>query len=118
MLSGATTMPLSQTMMIIVLGWSWGLAMLHLQNNKQINTPNGAQSGKQSNKAEPNKIMHILFLLLLIYTTILIVKGVFPRVFYLPYANSISIFESGSPTLSPRFWAQGALELFYLVKYH
>ena len=109
MLSGVTTMPLSQTTMVLVFGWAWGLYQLNTNNKDHI------QLLRTQNKINP--IKHLFFILLLIYTTLLITKGIFPRLYYLTWANTISNFTTGG-MLAPRFWAQGVLQLFPLVHYY
>ena len=109
MFSGVTTMPLSQTTMILVFGWAWGFYQLNANNKDHI------QLMRIQNKINP--IKHMLFVLLLIYVTLLMVKGIFPRVYYLTWANSITNFTTGG-LLAPRFWGQGVLQLFPLVNYY
>ncbi len=109
MFSGVTTMPLSQTTMILVFGWALGFYQLNANNKDHI------QLMRIQNKINP--IKHMLFVLLLIYVTLLMTKGIFPRVYYLTWANSITNFTTGG-LLAPRFWGQGVLQLFSLVNYY
>ncbi len=109
MFSGVTTMPLSQTTMILVFGWAWGLYQLNANNKDHI------QLMRIQNKINP--IKHMLFILLVIYVTILMAKGIFPRVYYLTWANTITNFKPGG-MLATRFWGQGVLQLFPLTNYY
>jgi hypothetical protein len=109
MFSGVTTMPLSQTAMVLVFGWAWGSYQLNSKNKDHIQL--------MRTQAKINPISHMLFILLLIYVTILIAKGVFPRAYYLTWANSISEYRTGG-ILAPRFWGQGVLQIFPLVHYY
>jgi hypothetical protein len=107
--SGVTSMPLSQTTMVLVFGWAWGFYQLNSNNKDHI------QLVRIQNKINP--IKHILFVLLLIYVALLMVKGIFPRIYYLTWANAITNFTTGG-LLAPRFWGQGVLQLFPLVNYY
>ena len=60
---------------------------------------------------------NLLFVILLIYLALLIHRGVFPRVYYIKWANAISQYRTGG-MLAPRFWGQGVLELYPLVNYY
>jgi hypothetical protein len=109
MFSGVTSMPLSQTAMVLVFGWAWGLYQLNSNNKDQI------QLARTQDKINP--ITHLLFILLLIYVTFLMAKGIFPRIYYLTWGNAIGNFTTGG-LLAPRFWGQGVLQLFPLVHYY
>ena len=95
--------------MVLVFGWAWGFYQLNSNNKDHI------QLMRHQNKINP--IKHMLFVLLLIYVALLMVKGIFPRVYYIKWANAITNFTTGG-LLAPRFWGQGVLQLFPLVHYY
>ena len=109
MLSGVTTMPLSQTTMILVFGWAWGVYELYNTKNSRNNITLTQYT---------IKIYHVILLAILAITTFLICQGIFPHIIYIPWTYDIYNFYNGNGQTAPRFWGQGSLYFFQIYKYY
>ncbi len=99
LVSGIIVMPMSQVLLVLVLGWAMGL---YLREKKE----------KQSLPASSFSIRSFALILLCLVAIGSLIAGIAPDVLALPELQALYLQETGSAWLLPRYWQQGFIDYY------
>lgn len=91
--SGLLIMPMSQVLLITIIGWMIGRTLSHF-------TPSGYK---------PGPVAHAGLIFILILSIILLLQGIIPDIFHLNMLEDAFQSNHHFRVLSPRFWQQGRI---------
>lgn len=103
LVSGILIMPLSQVLLVVIIGWTLGLF---------VEEKNGGKRRKKKELMLVGGQTQILLVLFMVGAIILVVWGTIPDLFLLVDRQSFYLQESGGHWLLPRYWQQGFIDFY------